>query len=53
MNYQGVVLPKIIAPTPSAGLATKSGEANVAGLESYILNSACLHGFKACVVTAQ
>jgi hypothetical protein len=57
MNYQGVVwqeffLRMSLRQRRAAALATESEEATVAGLESYILNSVRMHGFKTCVAAA-
>jgi hypothetical protein len=54
MNYQGVVWQEIflrmsLHQRRAAALATESREATVAGLESYILNSARMDGFKALI----
>jgi hypothetical protein len=55
MNYQGVarqdIFLRALRQRRAAVLAAESGEATAAQLESYILNSARMHGFKACVVT--
>jgi hypothetical protein len=49
MNYQGVAWQEIFLSAlhqrRATGFATESGEPTVTGLESYILNSACIHGF--------
>ena len=55
MNYQRVVWQEIFLECPYNNAAPQRSPLNQGGklwLESYVFNSARMHGFKACIVTA-